>query len=85
VLVGVPHGAPSTIDPRDLFVGKIFRGAPGGSCRPDRDLPMFIRWFREGRLPLDRLVTRRYTLDQINEACDALAHGEIAGRAIVVL
>jgi S-(hydroxymethyl)glutathione dehydrogenase/alcohol dehydrogenase len=32
---------------------------------------------------LDRLVTRRYTLDQINEACDALARGEIAGRAIV--
>jgi Zn-dependent alcohol dehydrogenase len=85
VLVGVPHGRPPTINPRDLFVGKIFRGAPGGSCRPDRDLPMFIRWFREGRLPLDRLVTRRYTLDQINEACDALAHGEIAGRAIVVL
>jgi D-arabinose 1-dehydrogenase-like Zn-dependent alcohol dehydrogenase len=28
-------------------------------------------------------VTRRYTLDQINEACDALAHGQIAGRAIV--
>jgi Zn-dependent alcohol dehydrogenase len=83
VLVGVPHGDPPTINPRDLFVGKIFRGAPGGSCRPDRDLPMFIRWFREGRLPLDRLVTRRYTLDQINEACNALAHGEIAGRAIV--
>jgi Zn-dependent alcohol dehydrogenase len=44
---------------------------------------MFVRWFREGRLPLDRLVTQRYTLDQINEARDALAHGEIAGRAIV--
>ena len=83
VLVGVPHGKPPMINPRDLFVGKIFRGAPGGSCRPDRDLPMFVRWFREGRLPLDRLVTRRYTLDQINEAVDALAHGEIAGRAIV--
>ena len=50
----------------------------------ERDLPMFVRWFREGRLPLDRLVTRRYTLDQINDACHALAHGEIAGRAIVV-
>jgi Zn-dependent alcohol dehydrogenase len=83
VLVGVPHGTPPTINPRDLFVGKIFRGAPGGSCRPDRDLPMFVRWFKEGRLPLDQLVTRRYTLDQINDACEALAHGEIAGRAIV--
>jgi Zn-dependent alcohol dehydrogenase len=85
VLVGVPHGNPPTINPRDLFVGKIFRGAPGGSCRPDRDLPMFVRWFKEGRLPLEQLVTRRYTLEQINDACDALARGEIAGRAIVVL
>jgi Zn-dependent alcohol dehydrogenase len=84
VLVGVPHGDPLTINPRDMFVGKIFRGAPGGSCRPDRDLPMFVRWFQEGRLPLDQLVTRRYTLDQINDACDALARGEIEGRAIVV-
>lgn len=83
VLVGVPHGTPPTINPRDMFSGKIFRGAPGGSCRPDRDLPMFVRWFREGRLPLDRLITRRYTLDQINDACEALAHGEITGRAIV--
>jgi D-arabinose 1-dehydrogenase-like Zn-dependent alcohol dehydrogenase len=29
------------------------------------------------------MVTRRYKLDQINEACNALARGEIAGRAIV--
>jgi len=35
------------------------------------------------RLPLEQMVTRRYTLEQINEACDALARGEIAGRAIV--
>jgi Zn-dependent alcohol dehydrogenase len=83
VLVGVPHGTPPTINTRDMFVGKIFRGAPAGSCRPGRDLPMFVRWFQEGRLPLDQLVTRRYTLDQINDACQALAHGEIAGRAIV--
>jgi Zn-dependent alcohol dehydrogenase len=46
---------------------------------------MFVRWFKEGRLPLDELVTRRYRLEQINEACEALAHGEIAGRAIVEL
>lgn len=83
VLVGVPHGTPPTINPRDMFTGKIFRGAPAGSCRPDRDLPMFVRWFREGRLPLERLVTRRYTLDQINDACNDLARGNIAGRAIV--
>ena len=34
-------------------------------------------------MPLQDMVTRRYTLDQINAACDALARGEIAGRATV--
>ncbi len=42
-----------------------------------------IRWFLEGRLPLDKMVTREYTLQQINEACDDLRAGKIAGRSIV--
>ena len=32
---------------------------------------------------LDKLVTSRYKLDQINEACDALQGGKIGGRAII--
>ncbi len=83
ILVGVPHGAAPVLDMFDIFRGKVFRGAPGGSCRPERDLPMFVRWYQEGRLPLDTLITRRYKLDQINEACQALLDGEISGRAIV--
>jgi Zn-dependent alcohol dehydrogenase len=83
VLVGVPHGEMPILQMYQLFGGKVYRGAPGGCCIPDRDFPLFVRWAAEGKLPLDRLVTRRYSLEQINEACDALAHGEIAGRAIV--
>lgn len=83
VLVGVPHGEMPTLPMHMLFGGKVYRGAPGGCCTPDRDFPLFIRWFEEGKLPLDQMVTRRYTLEQINEACDALANGEIAGRAII--
>jgi S-(hydroxymethyl)glutathione dehydrogenase/alcohol dehydrogenase len=44
---------------------------------------MYVDWFKRGKLPLDKLVSRRFTLDQINEACDALERGEILGRAIV--
>lgn len=83
VLVGVPHGEPPTLAMHLLFGGKVYRGAPGGNSTPDRDFPLLVRWLREGKLPLDRMVTRRYRLEQINEACDALARGEIAGRAIV--
>jgi Zn-dependent alcohol dehydrogenase len=83
VLVGVPHGETPPLPMHMLFGGKVYRGAPGGCSTPDRDFPLLVRWFKEGKLPLDLMVTRRYRLEQINEACDALARGEIAGRAIV--
>ena len=83
VLVGVPHGEAPKIAPFHLFRGNVYRGAPGGCSIPDRDFPMLVRWFQEGKLPLDLMVTQRYKLEQINEACEALRNGEIAGRAIV--
>jgi len=83
VLVGVPHGEMPTLPMFMLFGGKVYRGAPGGCSTPDRDFPLLVRWYREGKLPLDKLVTKRYKLEQINEACDALAKGQISGRAIV--
>ena len=83
VLVGVPHGEMPTLPMHMLFTGKVYRGAPGGCSTPDQDFPLLVRWFKEGKMPLDAMVTRRYRLEQINEACEALARGEIAGRAIV--
>jgi Zn-dependent alcohol dehydrogenase len=83
VLVGVPHGETPALPMHMLFGGKVYRGAPGGCSIPDHDFPLLVRWLKQGKLPLDLMVTRRYRLEQINEACDALARGEIAGRAIV--
>jgi Zn-dependent alcohol dehydrogenase len=83
VLVGVPQ-TPVELNAIDLLIGeKKYIGSIGGSCRPDRDFPMFLRWFREGDLDLDALVTARYKLDEINASTDALAAGKIAGRAIM--
>lgn len=83
VLVGVPQG-PTNFEMGGLLANRLLRGTSGGSGRPDRDFPMYIRWYKEGKLPLDLLVSRRYRLEQINEALDDLARGAIAGRAIVV-
>lgn len=83
VLVGVPQ-TPVELNASDLLINeKRYIGSIGGSCRPDRDFPMFMRWYKEGDLDLDAMVTTRYTLDQIGEATDALAAGKIAGRAIM--
>ncbi len=83
VLVGVPT-TPVELDARDLLVNeKKYIGSIGGSCRPDRDFSMFLRWYAEGDLDLDALVTRRFKIDEINEAVHALEQGHIAGRAIL--
>jgi Zn-dependent alcohol dehydrogenase len=84
VLVGVPQSNVE-IDTRDLLINeKKYIGSIGGSCRPDRDFPMFIRWYKEGALDLDALVTQEYSIDQINEAVQALEQGKISGRSILV-
>ncbi len=83
VLVGVPTTPVELSAIEVLLFEKQFRGSIGGSCSPDRDFPRFLDWFADGSLPLDRLVTERYRLDQINEATAALAGGKIFGRAIL--
>jgi Zn-dependent alcohol dehydrogenase len=84
VLIGVPR-AEATLTVMDALLpgSRTFKGTNGGSPRPDHDLPMYVRWFQEGKLPLDLLVSRRYSLDQINEGIGALDRGEVLGRAIL--
>ena len=86
VLVGVPQSgvAFSETDMRGLLINeKKYIGSIGGSCRPDRDFPMFLAWSEDGALDLDAMVTERFKIGQINEATAALEQGEIFGRAIM--
>jgi Zn-dependent alcohol dehydrogenase len=84
VQVGIPRQPVSVGVLGDILPGgKVYRGTFGGSPTPERDYPMYVSWFKSGKLPLDRLVSRRFKLEQINEACDALERGDILGRAIV--
>ena len=82
VLIGVP-GHEMTLDPRTMLSAHRRYVTSFGASRPDRDFPIFLRWYRDGLFPLDKLVTDRYRLQQINEACAALKAGEIMGRAIL--
>lgn len=66
-----------------LLSEKKLVGTLGGSCRPERDFPVYLDWHRDGRLDLDALVTQRYPIDRIYEATEALAAGRIRGRAIL--
>jgi len=84
LLVGItPPDAKAILD-TSLFIGnRSFTRTSGGDCKPERDFPIFLRWFRDGKLKLDELITNRYKLAQINDAIDDLEHGRILGRGIV--
>jgi alcohol dehydrogenase len=47
-----------------------------GSAVPSRDIPLYVQMWREGRLPLDELITSRIHLEDVNRAMDTLASGE---------
>jgi Zn-dependent alcohol dehydrogenase len=51
-------------------------GSVYGSSRPERDIPALLELFRRGRLPLDRLVSRRLPLDAVEEAFTAMRGGD---------
>ncbi|MCB0865585.1 MAG: zinc-dependent alcohol dehydrogenase family protein [Solirubrobacterales bacterium] len=62
---------------------RTLRGSYLGSSVPARDLPKFIELHREGRLPVERLLTHRLSLDEINEGFDRLASGEAVRQAVI--
>lgn len=85
VIVGIPQG-PITL-PQGLFpVGeRHLIGSLGGSSHPAEDYPQYVEWYRQGALPLDKMITKRFNaLDDINEGVRSLEAGEISGRSIMV-
>jgi len=54
-----------------------------GATEPETDFPLFLEWARADKFPLGKLVTNRYSLEQIEEARVALEEGQILGRAII--
>jgi alcohol dehydrogenase len=63
---------------------RTIKGSYLGSCDPARDIPRYIEWYRAGKLPVDRLLSERIRLDDINAAFDRLADGKTV-RQIVQL
>jgi alcohol dehydrogenase len=84
VTVGLPApGALAEIEPLQLTAkAQTVVGSYLGSAVPKRDVPAFEALWREGRLPLERLVSRTIALEDINEGMDALASGEVIRQVV---
>jgi S-(hydroxymethyl)glutathione dehydrogenase/alcohol dehydrogenase len=66
------HGDKISIDPFDLIRGKRIIGSWGGESNPDEDVPKIAGLYTSGKLPLEKFLEQRYSLDEINQALDDL-------------
>lgn len=62
---------------------RTVKGSYIGTCVPARDLPRYVGLYRSGRLPVDRLMSGRLRLDDINEGFDRLHAGEAVRQMVV--
>ena len=78
VLIGIPRAdavlsLPATTIPRmeRRILGSIY-----GSTKPERDFPRTLSLYRDGRLPLDRLVSHRLPLEELERGFELMHSGE---------
>jgi alcohol dehydrogenase len=76
-------GARVPFGPADLVASeRVVRGSYMGSTVPERDIPRYVALLRAGRLPLERLVGERLTLDDVPAAMRRL-HDGVVGRQLI--
>ncbi len=85
VTAGLPHPDAELKLPALSLVAeeRSLKGSYLGSCVPSRDIPRFIEMYREGELPVDRLLSHTLTPDGINEGFDRLASGEAVRQVVI--
>lgn len=78
----VPEGQKLEIDAASLLYEKRIQGSNMGSARFRVDMPRYVDFYLAGKLHLDRMISRRIGLDQINEGFDELRSGRFARSVI---
>jgi Zn-dependent alcohol dehydrogenase len=85
VIVGMPaSGIAGSFDP-GLLAGRNQRilGSKMGTTVIARDIPQLMQRYQDGELQLDGLISRRFTLDQIDVAMDEVRSGAALRNVIV--
>jgi alcohol dehydrogenase len=62
---------------------RTLKGSYIGTCVPSRDIPRYIDLYTQGRLPVNKLLTGRLTLDEINHGFDLLHEGKAIRQVVV--
>ena len=85
VLAGLSPMGSSTNLPGALITRqeKTVKGSYYGGAHPARDFPFLASLYLNGQLQLERLITRTYRLDEINEAYAEMLSGKVVRSVIV--
>ncbi|MDE0940670.1 MAG: hypothetical protein OSA43_12010 [Pirellulales bacterium] len=78
------HGSRISLDTFELICGKQIMGSWGGGSDPDRDISIYANLYLKGKLPLDKLITNRYGLEEVNQALDDLEQNKVVRPLIVI-
>jgi alcohol dehydrogenase len=62
---------------------RTVKGSYIGSCVPVRDIPRYISLYRQGKLPVDRLLSDRIKLDDINDGFERLRVSDVVRQVVV--
>jgi Zn-dependent alcohol dehydrogenase len=73
-----------TIAPFEFLLGKSIVGTVQGDIVAPIEIPRYVDMYMDGKLPLDKMISNTYSLDQINEAFAALDKSEVI-RSVVKL
>jgi len=78
IVVGMaPLGTVFSIATYEFLLGKTVTGTVQGDINPQIDIPRYIDLYMNGKLPIDKLITKTYGLDEINQAFEALEKGQV--------
>jgi S-(hydroxymethyl)mycothiol dehydrogenase len=86
VLVGVPHPDMKLELPFIEVFGRggALKSSWYGDCLPDRDFPMLIDLYLQGRLNLEGFVSETIAIDDVEEAFHKMERGEVL-RSVVLI
>lgn len=85
VTAGLPHPSATFALPQTNLVAeeRTVKGSYIGTCVPTRDVPRYVSLYRQGRLPVNRLLTGTLRLEEINEGFDRLREGHAIRQVVV--
>jgi alcohol dehydrogenase len=79
-----PPTATMPLSPVNLVAEeRTLKGSYIGTCVPSRDIPRYVDLYRQGKLAVDRLMTGKLALDDINRGFDLLHEGKAVRQVVV--